>query len=363
MANCIYCGSVLRDGAKFCLSCGKPQMPSMGQPVQGQSVQQPYQQPVQQTPPIQQQAPQPGMGQQLGQMAAQYGGQVARTAATQAVGMAASAGMATAMPGEFTMGEFGGVMGMVSQGVNMVRGAGGKLSGLKNAKKSMVGPIITAVLFAILWIVQYILTKKGIDNPFTKVLGWLTYSSGGTSSNFLPMIGGFFGKGMVAMAFCSLFNGGAKSMVGGIKKVFSGETFKGINVGPILLGFGVAMVCYQFFTGYGTLTGGMTAVGGLAVALRTLGGGGGLIRFLIGLITSKKKMGENKTGSTMWGGFSMGMSFGFTAAIPLATIKYSWTHIFVGAGCVIVGLIIALATKDIASKKMQGPQYPGGMMN
>ncbi len=299
MANCMYCGSALRDGAKFCLSCGKPQM----------------------------------------------------------------TGMAAAAPGEVTMGEFGGVMGMVNQGVNMVRGVSGKLAGLKDKKKNLVGPIITAVVFAILWIVQYILGQKGIDNPFTKVLGWLTYSSGGTSNKFLPMIGGFFGKGMVVMAFCSLFNGGAKSMVGGIKKAFSGEVFKGINVGPILLGFGVAMVCYQFFTGYGTLTGGMTAVGGLAVALRSLGGGGGLIRFMVGLVTTKNKMVENKTGSTMWGGFSMGMSFGFTAAIPLAAIKYSWTHIFVGAGCVIVGLIIVMATKDMESKKMQGPQYPGGMMN
>ena len=317
-----------------------------GQPMQGQSMQG---------------QPQGGdFGQPFGQMAGQLGRQAARTVATQAVGTAIQMGAAAAVPGEFSVGQFGGVMGMISQGAGMVRGTGGAFSSFKGQKKTnLIGPIITAVLFAALWIVQYILTSKGINNWATKVLGWLTYAQGGTSKNILPMIGGFFGKGMVAMAFCSLFNGGAKSMANGAKKIFTGEAFKNLSVGSLMIGVGASMILYQFFTGYGTLTGGMTAVGGLAVALRALGGGGGLIRMFIGLLTQRKTKGEKPGAGSFWGGFAMGMSFGYTLAVPLAAIDYIWTHLIVGLGLLFIGGIVFLAMMSM--NKPQRPMGPGPM--
>lgn len=378
---CTNCGAKLIMGNLFCTKCGsriegisapvnqaqpqanqgQPQSPQMqqiqqqsaqpvqraqqpvqqGQPVQSQPAQQvrQVQQPIQQQPaqrPMQQQpvqparqtAPQPVQQQPMQQHLQQGAQQAARTAASGIISNAASNAMelnAMSTPGHMGAGIITSVTGMSGTVAGTVygyanRARNGAKGGAIDAKK-LIPSLIVGAVFVLLWIVQIIFMRKGINPIPVKILNYLTFARGGVSKNPLIFLGGNIGKGVVVAGLSGVAAGGIGAIFAGAKQLFSQTNFSNENIGNFILGIGTGLLGYQICTGYGSLTGIMVAVSGALITLRRTANAG---RFA---------------------GIFSGATMGLAMSVPLAVIPFTFTHLIFGFIITFVGAILVLAKK------------------
>lgn len=232
----------------------------------------------------------------------------------------------------------------------------------KEKKRRIRVYIIVSIVIIAVWILQNVFLREWIINPFTKFLKYVTFFYPGLRYSGLATIGGVFGRGFVVMGICGIFTG-SKGISKGAKSIFSGSNFKSINIGSILIGAGIAMIAYNFFSGYGNMRGIAIAVSGSLLSMKAIGQGNGLIRRFLGIFMRKsqsKLQGMNQNvgekNNELIQGILTGTSFGFMLAIPVALINYRWTHLIIGIVLFIVGVVLFNVMKNSSN----GQNYTGG---
>ena len=257
---CKKCGSPVTEGAKFCKKCGYKFEIAVSAPTVEMSV-----------------AP------------------AGPTAAEKPV---APVGPTTAIPA-----------------VGAVKPVGKTSGGKKSPGSGRV--ILTTIGVTALWIVQTVLIRKGIENPFTKFLNLVTFAKGSMGRGIAGYIGGTLGMSVVASALITVFGGGLKTIGAGFKSLFSGRT-PGGSLGLSFLGMTGAFALYFIYTGTMYLSGVAAGVAGILVCIRTLGcKGGGLYRF-VSNFTSKRVNGEKVQSPGAARSLMSGAVTGFTLAMIVA---------------------------------------------
>ena len=299
---CVNCGNALDDNVKFCTCCGTSNI-----------------QPVHQN-----------IGQSVRKMSDQLTGDVLN------------------MPGEIDLGIFGDT---VSNAVNMARQGAVQAGNIASVSKETgfrkATAFISSIALAIVWIIQLVWIKNGVDNPIAKLTEWLTFARGGLNRSFFGGIGGIIGKGVFASALAGIVGGGIGTSVAGLKRSFSVDNLQKNTAGYTFIGWGISFVLYQIFTGNGSFAGVMAAVSGMLVAARSAGGGAGLLFGFARSVTSKKqgntKQVRNEALTALLGGITMG----FAIAIPLSVIPWDYMHLFFGFIFIVVGLVFSLVNKNL----------------
>lgn len=279
----------------------------------------------------------------------------------------------------------------------------GGFLGMFKSKKAF----IAAVVLVINWIVLSILESKGIDPAPVKILSWATFGGGVGDRTALGILGNIAGRSVVATMIISLFQGGPKQFANGLKQMFSkkiSETAIGLvpqelkdgvssvraasvqakqtvdqakqnvdqavakaknevnkakdikksgNLTWFIMGVGLSLMLYEFFTGAPSLTKSMAGISGAFVAVAALGKKNGWIRTMAEAFTAKKTEGIRKLNEAGTKRLMAGITAGFAAAVPLSALPIAddevWMHLhlILGIALVLLALIVA-AWKDFS---------------
>ncbi len=279
----------------------------------------------------------------------------------------------------------------------------GGFLGMFKSKKAF----IAAVVLVINWIVLSILESKGIDPAPVKILSWATFGGGVGDRTALGILGNIAGRSVVATMIISLFQGGPKQFANGLKQMFSkkiSETAIGLvpqelkdgvssvraasmqakqtvdqakqnvdqavakaknevnkakdikksgNLTWFIMGVGLSLMLYEFFTGAPSLTKSMAGISGAFVAVAALGKKNGWIRTMAQAFTAKKTEGIRKLNEAGTKRLMAGITAGFAAAVPLSALPIAddeiWMHLhmILGIALVLLALIVA-AWKDFS---------------
>lgn len=327
---CSKCGTQLDENVSFCPKCGTPVH--------------------QDTPPSQEKTTkQPAGDRQSVLSVAGHGKAVARTLQEPLAGLTEL--IASSEPGEAALCTFGAVSGAVVSAAGILDPLRTVLSGIKSFGQNFVGlfrnkrwiKLVFAVVIAAGWFVLLILSHKNTD---IGVLNWLTFAQGGAGRSVFGWLGGLIGKTAVAAMIFSLFSGGAKSLGSGIKTLFDASNIKPVNLGPLLLGEGVALILYQFFAGSAELTDTMSAISGSVLAVIAMGRGGGSIFHLAQSFTAKKVGGIRVAQTEKANGLLSGAAYGFALGATVSAIPFGYLPVVIGSVCVIAGIAFAIVLNN-----------------
>lgn len=223
---------------------------------------------------------------------------------------------------------------------------------LKNPKQLI--PMLALVGF---WLVLSILPALGINPLPVRLLSFLTFAQGGMYGGAVGAVGGVMGKAVfayfVSALLLPLFSGKNpfRGMGGGFKAFFSGLAAQSASAAaPLLLGIGLALVLYNFFTGNAGLVNSMAGVVGFILALKALLSKGGFIWGL--LLTAANKLTKGKTPSQEAvrhgvSGYAAGSALGMALSAlsrPHNPIT-AYIPYMAGAALLITGIILAIAIK------------------
>lgn len=286
--------------------------------------------------------------------------------------------------------------------LNGVKSYLGGFVGMFKSKKAF----IAAVLLIVNWIVLSILESKGIDPAPIKALSWATFGGSVADRTALGILGNIAGRSVVATMIISLFSGGPKQFGRGLKQMFSkkiSETAAGFipqelkdgaqsvrvasmqakqtvnnakqtaqqtvakaknkvnnakqiaksgNLTWFIMGVGLSLMLYSFFTGTPSLTKSMAGISGAFVAVAALGKKNGWIRSMAQALTAKKEGATRLLNEAGTKRLMAGMTAGFAAAVPLSALPIAddpvWKHLnmILGIALLLLALIVA-AWKDV----------------
>ena len=212
------------------------------------------------------------------------------------------------------------------------------ISGVKNIKSNPAA-LISAAVTAVMWVVFMIWNRSGKANKFSEVMSFLTFAEGGSFGSVANKIGGLCGKGVVVSAVMSLFNGSLRNLPASFKAMFS----KGMNIGLMVMGIGLAVTAYRLFAGYAGTYGAMVAVCGAGLSMNALGGGAGYLRTLAVSLTSRKKNGVRAERGVKSKSLLTGLTSGFMLAAALSKFDYI---IWIPVGVAIIGLILSFVIPE-----------------
>lgn len=278
----------------------------------------------------------------------------------------------------------------------------GGFTGMCKSKKAF----ITAIVLVINWIVLSILESKGIDPAPIKVLSWATFGGSVADRTALGVLGNIAGRSVVATMIISLVTGGPKQFGRGLKQMFSKkitETASGFipqelkdgaqsvraasmqaqqtvnnakqtaqqtvakaknevnnakqiaksgNLTWFIMGVGLSLMLYAFFTGAPSLTKSMAGISGAFVSVAALGKKNGWIRAMAQALTAKKEGVTRLINEAGTKRLMAGMTAGFAAAVPLSALPIAddpvWKHLnmILGIALLLLALIVA-AWKDV----------------
>ena len=211
--------------------------------------------------------------------------------------------------------------------------------------------LILAIGMTVFWIVFGIIDWAGKSNLFTDILSWPIYAKGGLRGGFFGVIGGIVGKGLVGAGFSTLICGGAKRLIPGIKGIFSGESrlFRkgGLNLGSLLLGFGLAGLFYVFTAGNAGRGGSMVGISGIFLSLSSITNKTGFIRSFASSLSARIRQGSSEKALVpqQYTSFLSGTTGGFALFTSLSGIfglretGFVWYIIlilFIAAGIVLL---------------------------
>nr|HPJ22086.1 hypothetical protein [Clostridia bacterium] len=230
--------------------------------------------------------------------------------------------------------------------------------------------LIPVIVLAVTWLILNLLPVFGVDMVAVRVLSFLTFAKGGTTGGALDIIGGLAGKGLFAYFITSMVvpiftrkkqtkqDKGQKSSKSGNSQFFSSltESFGNLALMPSLLsGCAVALLLYNFMTGDNSIQDSMAGIAALLLSIRAASNKSGFLRgFLTSLIT--KKRGNRETEFKADGKpeetlgkvkrFIAGITLGFSVAIPLSIIGYSYTSYIAGAVLMLASIVLFIVSKS-----------------
>ena len=314
---CMHCGKPVAEDAEFCMFCGKPLPKTQDAPAQKAPVKAPRAVPAQQAPV---KVPQTAPAQQA-PVAVPQTSPALRNAAPAAPLQQHPSVRAAKEQGEILLGELELAGDPAAEAVKgplggILRAAGswlGGIAGVFRKKYALAGTVLIAVLWGALWFF------RDSDSQIVKILSFLTFSEGGLDRAFPGMIGGALGKGTVAAAVVSLFNGGMKSLFKGIGALFTGHGEKRSAAG-VIFGFLTGAALYLFFCGMNaSLSTAMAGIAGAVLSLEAMGSGRGKLFELVGSLTSRTTDGIRSVVRSRCDGVLAGLTLGFSLAAALAS--------------------------------------------
>ncbi len=217
---------------------------------------------------------------------------------------------------------------------------------LKNPKQ-----LIPMVALALFWLVLSLLPPLGINPWPVRFLSFLTFAQGGMYGGVVGALGGIIGKAIFAYFFSvlimPLFSGKNpfKALKAGLKGLAAGMALQGVNAAAeLMLGLGLALVLFNFFTGNASPINSMAGIAGALLALRALTSRGDLLRNLA--LTGAHKLTRGKTPTPLTvnriiAGYGAGSALGIAlSAVPLPYLAY-----ILGAIIFVAGLVINITVR------------------
>ncbi|MDD4297409.1 MAG: hypothetical protein PHC69_10730 [Ruminiclostridium sp.] len=206
--------------------------------------------------------------------------------------------------------------------------------------------LIIALISAAIWILLMLLPMFSINNKFIRWLSNLTFAQGGMSNDILIIIGGIFGKSIVATFYVLLFSGGLKNVSVGLKRVLSSFKFSNMmQLGTLLFGAGAALIIYNFMVGFAYIGNSIVGISALILTLNSLGSKTGFIRRLFTSITAKKIQEKRTENSGMLIRMLSGLTIGFGLSVVLSTIPFEYTPYYVGGVAIAAALVLTILEK------------------
>lgn len=216
-------------------------------------------------------------------------------------------------------------------------GVSGFFKGVINVFKDPKALTFSAVL-SFVWMILIVMKQLGIGGVFTNALSWITFAQGGLGDGALGILGGFFGKVVVASGLFALVDGG-KDIGEGMKKWFN--CFNDTpNIGAILTGAGLSLILYNFFVANAGFGDTMVAITGATLALQAFGSQNG---FIFGMARSimSRKLGSNRIpNESKTNAFISGIGLGSALAIPLSLLPFGYIPCIIGIPIFIVGIVL-----------------------
>ncbi len=240
--------------------------------------------------------------------------------------------------------EFESVIALIGPVKYFVSGIMSVIRGAKNLIKNKKILIPTAIL-SILWIVLVILKKTGFNPLPIKIMSFLTYAQGGISNNLLRAAGGLIGKGVFAAFFISFFAGDNpfKGFGRNISGVFKSIKFNTLSKSSIsLIAVGIALVMYNFITGYATLWNSTACIAALLMVIRSFGKTNGFLRTFLITLTSKKINGVRKADNSLVEQIISGIVIGLALSLPLSIIPFVFLPYCIGILLIIIGTVMKI---------------------
>jgi len=197
--------------------------------------------------------------------------------------------------------------------------------------------LLSAIVLGLIWLVLGLLKALNIDNPVLNGLSIGTFAQGGFSKNPVEIAGGLLGKVVYGTMALSLFNGGYKGILSGVVKLFG--SFKQLTprgFAWFLIGFGIAMIGYNFMAGEPSLSDAAVAVASMLIALRALGSSRGFLKRFVDSLTSVKSNKKRYENKPFANAVLSGATMGFVLAIPASMVPLWWIGYLIG-GIAVVG--------------------------
>lgn len=228
---------------------------------------------------------------------------------------------------------------------NVIRGIG---AAFKDKKKW-----IPALIMAVTWFVLTMLPNLGFNPNWIQGLSWLTFARGGLgiseNPEWIHIAGGIVGKGIVASLIFSLFSGGnpLRKIGSGFKTMFSSYALKNVGqAGTLLIGIGLALIFYNFMTGFASLSMSMAGISALLLSLKALGSRTGFLRkFFGGLTANKTTKGKSIDTSTV-NRIIAGLATGFILSVPLSALNIFYLPYILGGVILVAGIVLIVVGKS-----------------
>ncbi|OON86961.1 hypothetical protein BXO88_05305 [Oribacterium sp. C9] len=216
-------------------------------------------------------------------------------------------------------------------------GVSGFFKGIISIFRAPKALTFSAVL-SFVWMILIAMKQFGIGGVFTDALSWITFAQGGLGDGIGGILGGLFGKVVVASGFFALMDGG-KDIGEGMKKWF--YCFNGYpNIGAILTGAGLSLILYNFFVANASFGDTMVAITGVILAFKALGSQNG---FIFGMARSlmAKKLGNSRIpNDSKVNAFISGIGLGSALAIPLSVLPFGYIPYIIGSLIFMIGIIL-----------------------
>ncbi len=215
---------------------------------------------------------------------------------------------------------------------------------LKNPKQ-----LIPVVALALFWLVLSLLPSLSINPWPVRFLSFLTFAQGGMYGGAVGALGGIIGKAVFAYFFSALivplFYGKNPFKVMAFKGLFAGMALQGVNAAAeLMLGLGLALVLFNFFTGNASPVNSMAGIVGVLLALKALFSRGDLLRNLA-LIAANKLSGGKTPKPLTVNRVIAGYGAGSALSVLLSLVPLPYLAYILGAILFVAGLVISITAK------------------
>ncbi|MDP3058341.1 MAG: hypothetical protein Q8N36_02665, partial [bacterium] len=126
---------------------------------------------------------------------------------------------------------------------------------------------IPMLILSAFWLILSLLSAFGINSQAVRVLSFFTFAQGGMYNGMLGAIGGVIGKAVfayfVSVLILPIFSrkNPIKGVGRGLKSFITGIVVKSANeAGKLVVGIGLALVMFNFFTGNASTVNSMAGV-------------------------------------------------------------------------------------------------------
>lgn len=212
----------------------------------------------------------------------------------------------------------------------------------KNKKR-----LILILILVVIWVLLILLPFLGFNPLPIKIVSFLTFAQGAASNNPIRFVGGLFGKGVFAIFFVTLFDGGFKSMIKGIKPFLQGvKNTKKYQLSFLFLGIGVACILFNFFSGYAALIKSMVGVSAVFLILSALSTQTGFLYKLMVAFTAKRHHNHKSANEKGAKSLMSGLVIGFSLSILLSIIPFGYAPYLAGLLFITIGIILLFVVKQ-----------------
>lgn len=223
--------------------------------------------------------------------------------------------------------------------------------------------LIPILVLGAVWLLLSLLPALGINSWPVRMFSFLTFAQGGMYGGVWGALGGIIGKAVfayfVTVLIMPLFRGKNPFKEMGTGGFFAGLTLQGADAAAdFMLGMGLALILFNFFTGNASLVNSMAGIVGFVLALKAFRSKGGFLRTLVFSVANKLSRGKTPSPATfnrVAVGYAAGSALGVALSaltssylFYLLLLPFSWQHYLpyiLGAILFAAGLIVGIITK------------------